>query len=38
MIIGIVGWIIVGVLVGFIAGKFLDLHGHDPRLGPAVAC
>jgi len=38
MIIGIVGWIVVGLLVGFIAGKFMDLHGDDPRLGPAVAC
>src|SRR6476620_5336458 len=38
MIIGIVGWIAVGLLVGFIARKMVDLHGDDPRLGLAVAC
>jgi hypothetical protein len=36
-IAGIVSWIAVGLLVGFIVSKFLDLHGDDPRLGFAVA-
>lgn len=36
-IVGIVSWIAVGLLIGFIVSKFLDLHGDDPRLGFAVA-
>jgi uncharacterized membrane protein YeaQ/YmgE (transglycosylase-associated protein family) len=38
VIIGIFGWILVGLLVGFIASKVVDLRGDDPRLGFAVAC
>jgi uncharacterized membrane protein YeaQ/YmgE (transglycosylase-associated protein family) len=39
MVIGIIiGWIAIGLIVGFIAGKVVDLHGDDPRLGTAVAC
>jgi uncharacterized membrane protein YeaQ/YmgE (transglycosylase-associated protein family) len=38
MIMGIIGWIAVGLLVGFVASKMVDLHGDDPRLGLAVAC
>jgi|RhiMethySRZTD1v2_1073278.scaffolds.fasta_scaffold772946_3 uncharacterized membrane protein YeaQ/YmgE (transglycosylase-associated protein family) len=38
MIIGIVGWIAVGLLVGFIATKAVNLHGDDPRLSSGVAC
>ena len=37
MFIGIVGWVVVGLLVGFIVSKVLDLHGDDPRLGIGVA-
>ena len=37
MFIGIIGWVIVGLLVGFIVSKVLDLHGDDPRLGIGVA-
>jgi uncharacterized membrane protein YeaQ/YmgE (transglycosylase-associated protein family) len=37
-IAGIVSWIAVGLLIGFIVSKFIDLHGDDPRLGIAVAC
>jgi hypothetical protein len=38
MIIGIiVGWIAIGLIVGFIASKVVDLHGDDPRLGFGVA-
>ena len=36
-IAGIISWIAVGLLVGFIVSKFLDLHGDDPRLGFGVA-
>jgi len=38
MIVGIIGWIVIGLIVGFIATKVVDLHGDDPRLGFAVAC
>jgi uncharacterized membrane protein YeaQ/YmgE (transglycosylase-associated protein family) len=38
MILGIIGWIVIGLLVAFIASKVVDLHGDDPRLGAAVAC
>ena len=38
MIMGIIGWIVVALLVAFIAGKFVNLRGDDPRLGYAVAC
>jgi uncharacterized membrane protein YeaQ/YmgE (transglycosylase-associated protein family) len=37
MLIGIVGWIVVGVVVGFIATKVVNLRGDDPRLSIAVA-
>lgn len=34
MVIGIiVSWIAIGLLVGFIVSKCIDLHGDDPRLG-----
>ena len=38
MIFGIIGWIVIGLLVGYIATKVVDLRGDDPRLGLAVAC
>ena len=38
MILGILGWIVIGLIVGFIATKLVDLHGDDPRLGFGVAC
>ena len=37
MIMGIVGWVLVGMLVGFIVSKVIDLHGDDPRLGIVIA-
>jgi len=37
MIFGIIGWVAVGLIVGFIARKMTDLHGDDPRLGIAIA-
>ena len=35
MFIGLLSWIIVGALVGFIASKNVKLHGDDPKLGIA---
>lgn len=32
MIIGIIGWVIVGLIAGFIASKFVNLHGDDPSI------
>lgn len=37
MIIGIIGWVIIGLVVGYLVSKGLDLHGDDPRVGIAVA-
>lgn len=37
MILGIIGWIVVGVVVGFIATKLVNLRGDDPRLSIGVA-
>ena len=37
MFIGVVGWIVVGLLVGFIARKIVNLHGDDPLGGIGVA-
>ena len=36
--LGIVGWIVIGLVVGFIANKCVNLRGDDPRLGIAAAC
>jgi uncharacterized membrane protein YeaQ/YmgE (transglycosylase-associated protein family) len=33
MLLGIVGWIVLGIIVGFIASKFVKLRGDDPRIG-----
>jgi uncharacterized membrane protein YeaQ/YmgE (transglycosylase-associated protein family) len=33
MLMGIIGWVIVGLAVGFIVSKVLNLHGDDPLLG-----
>jgi len=37
MLLGLVGWVAVGLIIGFIVSKFLDLHGDDPNLGIGVA-
>lgn len=37
MILGVIGWIVVGVIVGFIASKLVNLRGDDPRLSIGVA-
>ena len=38
MILGITGWLVVALLIGFITSKVVNLHGDDPRLGIAAAC
>src|SRR3954453_23196582 len=37
MLLGIIGWIVVGCVVGFVASKMINLRGDDPRLGIGVA-
>ena len=36
MFTALISWIIVGLIVGFIASKNVKLHGDDPKLG--LAC
>jgi uncharacterized membrane protein YeaQ/YmgE (transglycosylase-associated protein family) len=38
MILGIISWLVVALLVGFIASKVINLRGDDPRLGMGAAC
>jgi uncharacterized membrane protein YeaQ/YmgE (transglycosylase-associated protein family) len=33
MLIGVVGWIVLGTIVGFIISKVVPLRGDDPRMG-----
>jgi uncharacterized membrane protein YeaQ/YmgE (transglycosylase-associated protein family) len=33
MLIGVVGWVVLGIIVGFIASKVVSLRGDDPRMG-----
>ena len=37
MFLGLLGWVVLGLIVGFIASKFVDLRGDDARLGIGVA-
>ena len=37
MILGLIGWIVVGIVVGFVATKLVNLRGDDPRLSIVVA-
>ena len=37
MLMGIIGWVVVGLAVGFIVSKVLDLHGDDPLLGIGIS-
>jgi uncharacterized membrane protein YeaQ/YmgE (transglycosylase-associated protein family) len=37
MLLGIIGWIVVGLVIGFVASKMTNLRGDDPRLGIGVA-
>ena len=36
MLIGILGWAICGVILGFIASSVVNLRGDDPRIGIGV--
>jgi uncharacterized membrane protein YeaQ/YmgE (transglycosylase-associated protein family) len=33
MLMGIIGWVIVGLIAGFAASKFVNLRGDDPNIG-----
>ena len=35
--LGLLEWVVVGLVVGLIASKVVDLRGDDPRLGMFVA-
>ena len=37
MLFGIIGWVIIGLIVGFVASKLVNLRGDDPRLSIGVA-
>jgi hypothetical protein len=37
VIVGIFGWILTGLIVGFIVSKVVNLRGDDPKLGIGVA-
>lgn len=37
VILAIFEWVVVGLIIGFIASKVVDLHGDDPRLGVLAA-
>jgi len=37
MMIGVFGWIVLGMIAGFIANKIVDLRGDDPKMGICLA-
>ncbi|HZN69323.1 MAG TPA: hypothetical protein VFB66_28875 [Tepidisphaeraceae bacterium] len=37
MFVGLLGWVVLGLIIGFIASKFVNLRGDDARLGIGVA-
>jgi len=37
MLIGVVGWIVLGIIAGFIASKVASLRGDDPKMGISLA-
>ena len=37
MFLGILGWLAAGLLVGFVATRFVNLRGDDPRLSIGAA-
>ena len=37
MFFGLVGWVVVGLVAGFIVSKVINLHGDDPKLGIGVS-
>ncbi|MGD0464676.1 MAG: GlsB/YeaQ/YmgE family stress response membrane protein [Tepidisphaeraceae bacterium] len=36
MFIGVVGWMVLGIIAGFVATKMVKLRGDDPRMGIAM--
>jgi uncharacterized membrane protein YeaQ/YmgE (transglycosylase-associated protein family) len=37
MLLGILGWVAVGLIVGFVASRAVNLRGDDPRFGVGAA-
>ena len=37
MLMGVAGWIILGIIAGFIASKVVSLRGDDPKMGISLA-
>jgi uncharacterized membrane protein YeaQ/YmgE (transglycosylase-associated protein family) len=37
MLIGVVGWIVLGIIAGLIASKVVSLRGDDPKMGICAA-
>ena len=37
MLMGIIGWVIVGLIAGVTASKMINLHGDDPGIGIGLA-
>jgi hypothetical protein len=37
MLLGIVGWVLVGLIVGFVASRVVDLRGDDPRISIGIS-
>jgi uncharacterized membrane protein YeaQ/YmgE (transglycosylase-associated protein family) len=33
MLMGIIGWVILGLIAGFIASKLVNLRGDEPQIG-----
>jgi uncharacterized membrane protein YeaQ/YmgE (transglycosylase-associated protein family) len=33
MLMGVIGWVVLGTIAGFIASKIVSLRGDDPRMG-----
>jgi uncharacterized membrane protein YeaQ/YmgE (transglycosylase-associated protein family) len=36
MLMGVIGWVVLGTIAGFIASKIVSLRGDDPRMGIAL--
>ena len=37
MLIGIIGWLLVGLIAGFIASNFVNLRGDEPAISISVS-
>jgi uncharacterized membrane protein YeaQ/YmgE (transglycosylase-associated protein family) len=37
MLMGVGGWIVLGIIIGFVATKVVSLRGDDPRMGIAAS-